>query len=417
MELQYVGKNILKEDAYGKVLGTSEYPNDIEFSHMLFAGVVRSSIPFGKILKIDYEKALSMDKVVKIITSDMIPGEKYHGVVLKDQPVLTSTIVKRVGDPIIIIVAEDKESLKEAIESVQITYEEYKGVFSIDEALKEDAPRLGVKDNILYTLKVKKGNIEEGIKKSKYIAENIYETKAVDHGFLQPEAAVSKYENNILSIYVATQYAHYDREEIGRCLNIPLDKVHVINTAIGGAFGGREDISLQLHASLAAYYTKKPVKIVYDREESTIAHCKRHPVKMHYKTGCDESGKLTFQKVRIFGDTGAYCSWGMNVLRKAAVHASGPYNIENIDIESYAVYTNNSFSGAMRGFGAIQAAFGYESQINILSRKSGIHPLKFMLLNCFKEGQSSATGQFLKGVSISKCIEAMMKVEDIEVLK
>lgn len=416
-ELKYVGKEILKGDARSKVLGTAVYPDDIEFPEMLYGGVVRSTIAYGKILNIDYEATSKMDNVVAIIDSSMIPGEKYHGVVLKDQPVLVSDIVKRVGDPILLIIARDKDTLKKAISKVKVTYEEYKGVFNVEDALAEDAPILSGNSNILYTLKVKKGNVEDAFERCKYIAENWYNTQTIDHAFMQPEAAVAIYEGDILRVYVATQYAHYDKEEVVRCLNLPEDKVEIRNTTIGGAFGGREDMTLQLHAALATYYTKKPVKIVYNREESTVTHCKRHAIKMYYKTGCDENGKLLAQKVRIYGDTGAYCSWGMNVLRKSAVHASGPYNVENVDVESNAVYTNNSFCGAMRGFGALQVNFAYESQMNILCEKLHMHPLKFMYMNCLKEGSITATGQVMKGsVGLPECIEKMAKIDNIEVI-
>lgn len=414
--LEFVGKSIKKEDAYNKVRGKSIYPDDIEFPNMLYAGVVRSKIPYGRIHSIDYSKIKDLHGIVHVIDYNLIPGEKKHGVVLKDQPFLVQDIVKRVGDPIVLVVAENKSILKEALSQIDIKYEEYKGVFSIDEALLKDAPIIGENSNILYDLKIKKGDIDKGFKDAKYVAENWYYTPAIDHAFLQPEAAVSNIsKDGIIEIYVATQYPHYDREEVARCLGVSQDKVRIINTAIGGAFGAREDITLQAHAALACYYTKRPVKIVYSREESTATHCKRHSFKMYYKTGIREDGMLCAVKARIYGDTGAYCSWGMNVLRKAAVHAVGPYDVENVDIESFAVYTNNSFAGAMRGFGAAQAAIAYESQMDILAGLSNIHPLKFRHMNAVKIGSILPTGQCLESsVGIKKCIEEVAKGEAVE---
>lgn len=414
--LTVVGKRIKRDDSYDKVRGKALFLDDIEFPGMLFGGVVRTTIPYGRVVKVNTDEINSMPGVVKVIDHTMIPGEKKHGVVLKDQPFLVDGVFKRAGDPIAIVVAEDKTALKNALACAKVEYEEYKGVFTIDDALKEDAPILGEKNNILYDLKVKKGNIDEGFKDAQYIAENWYHTPHVDHAFMQPEGAIARYdEEGNMQVYVTTQYPHYDREEIARLLNMPQDKVRMMNASVGGAFGAREDVSVQPQAALAAFCTKKPVKIVYSREESTTVHTKRHAFKMYYKTGVTSDGKLCALKARIWGDTGAYCSWGMNVLRKAAIHATGPYEIPNVDIESFAVYTNNSFSGAMRGFGASQPAIAYESQMDILAHMLHMDPLKFRYINAFSEGDSTATGQCLKSsVGIKGCIEEMAMINNIE---
>lgn len=413
---KYVGKSLERVDANDKVMGRAMYPDDIEFENMAYAKVVRSSIPYGKVIDIDYSKAKKMDGVIAIIDYKMIPNEIKHGVVLKDQPILVKDIVKRVGDPILLIVAENKRILEKAILSVDVKYDEYKGIFSIEDALKDDAPILGTKSNILYDLSIKKGNIEEGFKDAKYIAENYYYTPNIDHAFLQPEACIGRYnKDGVMEIYVATQYPHYDLEEIQRAMNFEDKKINVINTAVGGAFGAREDISVQIHIALAVYYTKRPVKIVYSREESTVTHCKRHAMKMYYKTGAREDGKLCAVEAKFWGDTGAYCSWGMNVLRKSAVHATGPYEVPNVDIESLAIYTNNSFCGAMRGFGAAQATVAYESQMDILAEMLNINPLKFRYMNCYSKGSITATGQCMNSsVGIKECIEKMASLDGIK---
>lgn len=409
-----VGRDIERPDALDKVKGRAAFPDDIEFPDMVYAGVVRSSIPYGKIIDIDCEEVKNMPGVIKILDYSMIPGEKTHGVIFKDQPVLAKDVVKRIGDPILIIIASDKSSLKSAIKGVKIRYEEYRGIFSLEDALKKEAPILGEGSNILFSLKIKRGDTIKGFQEADCIVENCYSTPAVEHAFLQPEACVARYNGDLLEILVATQYPHYDREEVCRALNISENSVNIINTAIGGAFGAREDITLQIHAALAAYYIKRPVKIVFTREESTVVHCKRHAIKMYYRTGAKKNGKLCALEARIFGDTGAYCSWGINILRKAAVHATGPYAVPNVDIESTAVYTNNSFSGAMRGFGAAQAAFAYESQMDMLAEKLAINPLQFRYMNCFKKGSITATGQILESsVGIKKCIEKMAEADGI----
>lgn len=416
MKVKAIGKGLIRPDAYDKVLGKALYPDDIEFEDMLYAGVKRSTIPYGKVLSINTEELKGLPGVECIIDYSMIPGSTTHGVIFKDIPVLVTDIVKRIGDCIVLIVAKDKKSLNIALKSVKVEYEEYEGVFTVEDALKDGAPILGDGSNVLYDIKIKTGDINEGFKSAAYIAENWYSTPMIEHAFLQPEASVSKLDDNGgISVFVATQYPHYDREEIARCLNIEEDKVRIINTAIGGAFGGREDINPQCHAALAAYITKRPVKVVYSREESTISHSKRHRMKMYYKTGVTADGKLCALKARIYGDTGAYASWGMNILRKAAVHATGPYVIPNVDVQALAVYTNNPYSGAMRGFGAAQVPLACESQMDILAEKLSIHPLKFRYLNSFELGSITATGQKLIGsIGIKKCIEKIAEVDGIE---
>lgn len=414
--MKAVGKGFIRPDAYDKALGKAVYPDDIEFDGMLYAGVKRSEIAYGKVLSVNIDEIKALPGVVAVIDYSMIPGAITHGVVFKDTPILVKELVKRVGDAIVLVVAEDKRSLAKALKQVKVEYEEYKGVFTIEDALKDGAPILGDGSNILYDIKVKTGDIEDGFKAAKYISENWYNTQMVDHAFMQPEAAVAKFDNDgVMEVYVATQYPHYDREEVSRCLNMEEDKVRIINTAIGGAFGAREDINPQCHAAIAAQITGKPVKIVYSREESTISHSKRHPLKMHYKTGVTADGKLCALWARIYGDTGAYASWGMNVLRKSAVHATGPYVIPNVDVEAMAVYTNNPYSGAMRGFGATQVPFAAESQMDILAEKLGMHPLKFRYMNSFDVGSITATGQCLTGsVGIKSCIEKIAELDSIK---
>lgn len=414
--MKAVGHGFIKPDAYNKVLGKAIYPDDLEFSGMLYGGVKRSAIAYGKVLKINIEEIRSMPGVEYVIDYKMIPGAITHGVVFKDTPILVKDIVKRVGDAIILIVAKDKNSLKQALDAVVVEYEEYKGMFTIEEALEEGAPILGDGSNILYDIKIKTGDIEQGFSDAYYIAENWYNTQMAEHAFLQPEAAVAKpTEDGGMEIFVATQYPHYDREEVARCLNIIEEKVKISNMSIGGAFGAREDINPQCHAALGAYFAKCPVKVLYTREESTISHSKRHPLKMYYKTGVLKNGKLCALKARIYGDTGAYASWGMNVLRKSAVHATGPYVIPNVDVEALAVYTNNPYCGAMRGFGATQVPLAYESQMDILAGKLNIHPLQFRYMNAFETNSKTATGQVLtSSVGLKQCLLKLGEIDDIK---
>lgn len=413
--MEAVGKGLIRPDVYDKVLGKAVYPDDIELEGMLYAGVKRSTIPYGRVKSINIEEIKRMPGVEMVIDHTMIPGAVSHGVIFKDIPTLVSDLIKRVGDAILLVVAKDKISLKRALNKVQIEYEELEGIFNVEDALKEGAPILGDGTNVLYDLKIKRGNIEKGFKEAKYVVEDWFNTPMVEHAFLQPEACVARIsEDGVMEVFIATQYPHYDREEVARCLDFEEDKVKINNMAIGGAFGAREDMNPQCHAAIAAYLTKKPVKILYTREESTLSHSKRHPMKIYMKTGVREDGILCAMEARIYGDTGAYASWGMNVLRKAAVHATGPYRIDNVDIRSMAIYTNNPYAGAMRGFGATQVPIATETQMDQLAEKLGIHPLKFRYMNAFKVGDVTATGQNLKSsVGIRQCLEKLAEIDKI----
>ncbi len=415
--MEAVGKGLIRPDVYDKVLGKAVYPDDIEFDGMVYAGVKRSTIPYGRVVSTNIDEIRKLPGVEMVIDHSIIPGDISHGVIFKDIPTLVKDEIKMVGDAILLVVAKDKTSLSNALKKVHIEYEEYEGIFTVEDALKEGAPILGQGSNILYDLKIKKGNVEEGFKEAKYVVEDWYNSPMVEHAFLQPEASVARLNHEgIMEVYIATQYPHYDREEVARSLGFDEDKVKIINMAIGGAFGAREDMNPQCHVAMAAYLTKKPVKIVYSREESTLSHCKRHPMKIYMKTGVREDGSLCAMEARIYGDSGAYASWGMNVLRKAGVHATGPYRIDNVDVRTMAVYTNNPYAGAMRGFGATQVPIATESIMDRLAEKLGVHPLKFRYMNAFKVGDKTATGQVLKSsVGIRECIEKLAEVDSIEI--
>lgn len=404
MELKVVGRSIPRVDAISKVTGKALYPQDIYMENMVYGKTLRSEIPHGYV-KLDTREAEKIDGVLRIFTYKDVPKNE-HGVVFKDHEVFISKKVRRIGDPLAFVVAENEKICDLALKKIKVTYEELEGVFDPVEAMKEDAPKVHDKSNILYHFKIRRGNVEEAFKRCYAIVENTYRTHMVDHAFLQPEAGVSYMdeEGNVVVI-VATQYPHFDREEIANALQIPIDKVRIINTNVGGAFGAREDITLQIHLALAAKVLNRPVKTVYSREESFLAHCKRHAMVMRYKTGADKDGKLLAMEAEIIGDTGAYASWGANVMRKAGVHATGPYYIPHVKVDSYAVYTNNPFAGAMRGFGATQVPIAHEQQMDMLAEKLGMDPVTIRLKNIFRKGSITATGQVLtEGVPLEKCV-------------
>lgn len=411
MKLDVVGKSIIRVDGLSKVTGKAVYPQDIYMENMLYAKTLRSTKPHAY-FKLDTSEALKIDGVVKVLTANDVPGHNSHGVLFKDHEVFCNKKARRIGDPIALVVAESEKAAEKGIDAIKVEYEELEAVFDPSEAMKDTAPQIHEgNSNIVYHYKIRKGNIEEAFKECDVIVENEYYVPMVDHVFLQPEAGVAYIEEDgMLVVAAATQYPHFDQIEIAEAMGIPTEKVKVINPAVGGAFGGREDITVQIHLAIAAKVTGRPVKMIFSREESFEAHCKRHSVKMKYKTGATKDGKLLAMEATLIGDTGAYASWAINVMRKAGVHASGPYEIPNVKVDSYAVYTNNPFAGAMRGFGATQPPIAYEQQMDIIAEKLGMDPISFRMQNIFKLNSETATGQILsESIPLERCIEEVEK--------
>lgn len=408
MDYKSIGKSISRVDARSKVTGKTLFPQDIYIDGMLYGKTLRSRVPKARI-EVDTSKAEKLAGVVRIFTAKDVPGEKHHGVLFKDHEVFCENEVRRAGDPIAFIVAETQEIAREAIEKIEVRYEELEGVFDPVLAMSEDSPRVHENhSNICYHYSLRKGDVEEAFKECDVIAENEYKVGMVDPAFMQPEAGVAYMEDEKVVVCVSSQYPHFDRLEIAAALGIDESEVTCLNPAVGGAFGGREDITMHIHLALAAKELKRPVKAVYNRKESFLAHAKRHSVKMRYKTGATKDGKLKALSAELIGDTGAYASWAVNVMRKCGVHGTGPYEIPNVNIQSYAVYTNNPFAGAMRGFGATQPPVAYEQQMDILAEKLGMDPMEFRLKNIFVKGSFTATGQELyESVPLDRCINAI----------
>lgn len=416
MNNREVGKSIKRADALSKVTGQAIYPEDIVMKDMVHGVTLRSNVAHANI-DVDISEAEKSDGVIKILTAKDVPGKNNHGVLFKDHEVLCEKRVRRVGDPIAFVVAETVKQAKAALNKIKVEYEELEAVFCPIEAMKDESPKVhGEDSNIVFHYKSRVGDTEDAFKNCDVIAENEYTTSMVDHAFLQPEAGVSYVEEDgTVVLKTATQYAHFDRFEVSEALGIPEEKVKIINAEIGGAFGGREDISLQIHLALASFLTGKTVKCVYSREESFYGHSKRHPFIMKYKTGASKDGKLQAMEVEIVGDTGAYASWAINVLRKGGVHATGPYEIPNVKVDSISVYTNNPYAGAMRGFGATQPPVGYEQQMDILAEKLGMDPVEFRLKNIFKVDSKTSNQQHLvESIPIEKCIKEVNNYMDFK---
>ena len=399
MPKEYVGKNIFKVDAREKVTGQAIYPDDIYFDDMLYLKIKRATHPHAYLRRIDTSKAQKVPGVVKIITAADIPEVKNFGLIIKDQPVLIGIGQKMryMGDALAIVIAESKEAASRATGLIEVEVEELEVISDPLRAMEKDAPLIHQDANILATHYLEKGDIKKGFAEADVIVENKFKTSFLDQVPLQVEAGVGIYDekDSIIKIWAATQWLHDTQADMAQSLGLPKEKIRIIQPVIGGAFGKKEDISVHIYLALAAIATKRPVKLTYTREESMIAQSKRHPLIIRMKTGVTKKGYLTACQVKVIGDTGAYASSGLAVVHKGMYHCTGPYNVDNVKGVAHTVYTNNTYCGAMRGFGATQMAFAYESQMDILAQQLGIDPVQFRMQNAYEIGSTTPNSQIL----------------------
>lgn len=412
-EMRVVGTRQVRKDSVPKATGEAVYTADIKMPGMLHGKALRSAYPHAKIISIDTQKALSMPGVRAVLTAEDVPGVNRFGLSIADQEVLASEKVRMMGDPVALVAAETLEQCEEALKKIEVVYEELPGVFSIEDALKPDAPLVheDVPGNLLQHTMVRKGDMRGVWERCAHIVENDYSTQRVEHAYIEPEVAIAYVDDHgVLNVLNSTQYTFRDRRQIADAVRMPHNMVRVQQQTTGGAFGGKDDITCEIQASLLAIETGRPVKVVWTRSESMVCSTKRHPMKIHVKTGCDGNGKLLAMEGNIYSDKGAYCSIGHFITKKAGLHLAGPYYIPNVSVDTYCVYTNNTICGPYRGFGILQSAFVHESQMDQLAACMGMDPLEFRLLNCLKHGLSTATGQvFTQGVGFEDTLLAMQQ--------
>ena len=410
-----MGAGMRRVDAVDKALGEAKYADDLYLNGMLHASAVRSSYPRARVLSIDASEALSIPGVVDVLTADDIPGAKKIGHLVQDWDVLIPVggITHYLGDAIALVVADDREALAKAKACVKIEYEELKGVFSPIDALAEDAPKLHENGNILSREHLVRGDADEVIKQSAHVVTERYSVPFTEHAFLEPECAVAEPYGEGVRIYSGDQGIYQTRKECAAMLGLPQESVRVTAMMVGGGFGGKEDMSVQHHAALAAYVLRRPVKVLLSRQESILVHPKRHAMEMEFTTACDSEGKLTAMKAKIIADTGAYASLGGPVLQRACTHAAGPYNYQVIDILGMAVYTNNPPAGAFRGFGVTQSCFATESNLNKLAKLVGITPYQIRYINAIRPGQVLPNGQIAdESTALVETLEAVKPIVD-----
>lgn len=406
-----IGHKVRRRDAVDKATGKAAYADDIYLPNMLYGRALRSAYPHALIKGIDCSAAERVPGVVAILTAKDVPGLNRYGLVYLDQRVLADDKVRCLGDAVALVVAESERAAEEALGLIRVDYEELPGVFSAEEALKPGAPLVHEKGNLVQHTKVRKGDIAAGFSQSEVVVENIFRTQCVEHAYLEPECSVAAVDHQgNLTVWTSTQYVFRDRRQIAPVLGLPINKVRVVQMTTGGGFGGKDDITTEILAALAALKTGRPVKVRFTREESMRATTKRHPMVIKARLGANREGKLLALEGEVYADTGAYVSLGVYVVKKAGLHLSGPYYIPNIKVDTYTVYTNNPPSGAMRGFGVVQAAFVHESLMDLLAQKLQMDPWEIRYKNALEPGLSTGTGHVLKhGVGIKACLEEVKK--------
>ena len=402
-----VGGSFTRPDAAAKATGMLRYTADLTFPGMLHAKVLRSAHAHARLLAVDASRARAHPGVVAILTAADVPGARNHGVSQNDWPVLAYDKVRYYGDAVALAVAETPEAAEEALALIDVTYEPLPVVDSPEAALAPDAPRVHDRGNVLKEIHVHKGDVAAGFAQADQIVEETYRTPFGDHLFLEPEASVAVPEaDGRLTVYVGSQIPFDDRRQIAASLAVPEDRIRIIHMPVGGAFGGKEDIAGQIHAALAARITGRPVRLVWSRQESMITHPKRHATVIHARLGAMADGRLVAAQVQILGDTGAYASLGEHVMTRAATHVTGPYAVPNVEVTCYALYTDNPPAGAYRGFGATQAQFVAELQIDRMAQRLGLHPLEIRRRNALRVGWETCTGQLLReSAGLLECID------------
>jgi xanthine dehydrogenase D subunit len=409
-----VGESPRRPDGTLKVKGEFAYSSDLWAEGMLWGCTVRSPHPRARIRSIETAEALAMPGVMAVLTSEDVPGRKTYGLEIPDQPVLAWEDVRYQGEPVALVAADHPETARRAADRVAVDYEELDPLVDPEAAMADGAPPLHPKGNVLRHIRIRHGDQDAT---AEVVVAGDYEVGMQDQAFLGPESglAVPDGEGGV-DLYVSTQWLHVDRDQLAASLDLPPEQVRITLAGVGGAFGAREDLSMQIHACLLALRTGRPVKILYSREESFFGHVHRHPARLAYEHGATRDGRLVYVRARIVLDGGAYASSSTAVCSNAACFAAGPYQVPSATIDSYVVYTDNPPCGAMRGFGAVQTCFAYETQMDRLAEALGMDPVELRRRNAMDTGSRLPTGQAVDGAApvaeLLRRLQAMPLPED-----
>lgn len=415
-EYRTVGKRVTHGEFLEKVRGSLPYADDWHMPGMLYGKVVRGQVPCARIVSIDLSEAAGFPGVIAVLTADDVPNNLITeeasglGITPVAMPVLAADRVRYAGEPVALIAAESPEVAEEAAELLVVEYEEIPSVFSAEQALEPDAPLVHAGGNTLVEWRIHRGDAQQTLRNAPVVVEGTYRSQRVDHAYLEPEAGVGWVDGDgVITLRIATQVIEHWRD-VARILDVPRNRVRIIGTYMGGGFGGKEDMTIEPHLALLVWRTRRPVKMVWSRQESLLGRWKRHPFVMHYRTGATRDGRILAQSIRILADGGAYPLLSPRVLFAAAVTAAGPYRTPEADIVSTAAFTNTVPSSAMRGFGAMQVVLAYEGQMDRLAESVGVTPEEIRERNFVRQGDTLPTGEALETyVGIAETMRAALE--------
>ena len=416
-----VGEHTARADGVPKVRGEFEYSSDLWMEGMLWGGTLRSPHPHAHIWSIDTSEAEEMPGVYAVLTHEDVPGRKVYGMEVPDQPVLAWEKIRYQGEPVAVVAADHPEIARRALEKISVEYEVLDPLTDPEKAMKEDAPQLHLSGNVLKRIRILHGDVASAEKSADVIVSGEYEVGMQDQAFLGPESGLALPDGRGgVDLHISTQWLHIDRDQVAESLGLAPEEVRLTLSGVGGAFGGREDLSMQIHACMLALETGRPVKMMYNREESFYGHVHRHPCKMRYEHGATSDGELLYVKARLVFDGGAYASSSNAVCTNAGTFACGPYDVPNAEIESHMLYTNNPPCGAMRGFGAVQVCFAHEAQMDKLAKELDMDPLELRIKNAMRPGIKFPFGQEVPPPApvreILECVRDMPLPEEEEVV-
>lgn len=408
---RFVGHSTRRLDAPAKVTGAIKYAADMWMANMLHLQVLRSPHPHARIVRIDASAARAMPGVECIITSDDVPGIDNFGVFIEDQPVMARGVVRYVGEAVLAVTAETLDIAKAALRSIQVEYEILPALFDPHHAMQPGAVQLHdfAGNNICKHTKIRKGDVDAGFRESDLIVTETYQTAAVEHAYLEPEAGLAYLEpDGCITVQSPSQNITHHRHMLAKILGRPINKVRMIMSTVGGGFGGKEDMIYQGMLALAAIKTRRPVRYVFTREESFIASSKRHPFNIRYTMGLKRDGRIVATKMEMVADGGAYAMSTPGVMNKSAILGPGPYDIPNVWVDAIGVYTNNTPSGAFRAFGAFQSEFSTEAHLDLCAQRLGLDPVALRMTNLMRDGATTHTRQQLDRVLATECLNAVV---------
>ena len=411
--MRLIGSPVARPDARAKVTGAARYPADLRRPGMLYCKAVFAGRPSARIERIDTQRALALPGVVAVLTSADVPFNRY-GLIDADQEVLCSERVRYVGDRVALVVAQSAEIATAGAALIAVTYADLPVLCDPLAALEPDAPLVHPErgSNVLLHQRIRKGEVERAFAEADLVLSGTFTTSWQEHAYLQPDAGIAYYEDGRLVVETAGQWLHEDRRQLAAILKLPEDEIVVRYAKIGGAFGGREDLSVQALLALATWKLKRPTTIAWSREESILGHHKRHPFHITTRWGAKRDGTIVAVETRTVADGGAYASTSVEVLKCGAIFAQGPYRVANVATDAFVVYTNNVPSGAFRGFGSPQAHWAAESMITRVAHALEIDPADIRRKNLYREGDTEATRNVLPvgvsaGAVLERCVAEM----------